>query len=358
MRRADKKDLVQFANEIKKKNGLVQTAIKYKKEKGLMEETMNIMNAHLNASNNEKILDYRTEFDYKTRISVRKEQLDKLMDYEGLKKRLENLIEKNDSIQTELFELRMQSLNKFNYDVDSLNKKKENLKNVLQTSKDKNKTRNAEVISSLRIVKNNLERNTKNQVNNDQIKKINYQKIVNDKMDAILKDIKKKENTIENDYINNRIMIEAFFKNKRQNELENFIHDSKKEIENLEENVTSIRLELKKTIEKTEIKHHNEESIYKSQILELDNQIYFLESNKNYKKLKKIEMDLQEEIRALYRKTLEYKEAEKSSNQESDSENSIELNINLDNLQKWKIAKKYWKNSIPQWKTESEDAVM
>ncbi|CAG8856210.1 41748_t:CDS:1, partial [Gigaspora margarita] len=41
---------------------------------------------------------------------------------------------------------------------------------------------------------------------------MNYQKIIDDKMDAILKNIKKK-NTIEN----NRIMIEAFFKNKRQN---------------------------------------------------------------------------------------------------------------------------------------------
>ncbi|CAG8856209.1 41747_t:CDS:1, partial [Gigaspora margarita] len=105
-----------------------QTAIQYKNEKEIMEETMNTMNTHLNATNNEKILDYKTEFDYKAQISARKEELDKLMDYEGLEKELESLIKKDDRILTEWFELRIQSLNKFNYDVDTLNKKKENLK--------------------------------------------------------------------------------------------------------------------------------------------------------------------------------------------------------------------------------------
>ncbi|CAG8816894.1 40086_t:CDS:2, partial [Gigaspora margarita] len=186
-----------------------------------------------------------------------RKKLNKLKDYEGLKKGLKRLIEKNDK----------------------------SLKNVLQTGKNNNKTRNAEVNYSLRILKNKLERNTMNQVNNDQIKKINYQKIVNDKMDAILKDIKKKEN--------NRIMIEAFFKNKQQNELENFIRDSKKEIEKLEEN--------------TEIKRHTEKSIYNSQILELDKQIDYLYDD--YMELKKIEMVLQEETGALYKETLEYKRA-------------------------------------------------
>ncbi|CAG8812406.1 38963_t:CDS:2 [Gigaspora margarita] len=201
MRKAHKKDLVQIANEIKKKNDLVQTAIQYKNEKEIMEETMNTMNAHLNTANNEKILNYKTEFDYKTQISAQKEELDKLKDYEGLEKGLESLIEKNDRILTEWFEY------------------------------------------------------------------------------------KKKKNTIEN----NRIMIEAFFKNKQQNELENFIHDSKKEIEKLEENVTSIRLKLKNTIEKTEIKRYNKKSIYNSQILELDKQIDYLYDD-NYTKLKSIEM--------------------------------------------------------------------
>ncbi|CAG8590239.1 17415_t:CDS:2 [Gigaspora margarita] len=210
-----KKDSVQIANKIRKKNDLVQTAIQYNNKKEIIEETLNTMNAHLNAANNEKILDYKTEFEYMAQISARKEKLDKLKDYEGLEKELESLIEKIDSILTEWFELRIQSLNKFNYNVDMLNRKKETLKNALQTSKNNNKTRNAKVRSSLRILKNKLEINTKNQVNNNQIKQMNYQKIVDDKMDAILKDIKKKENTIEN----NPIMTEAFFKNKRQNEL-------------------------------------------------------------------------------------------------------------------------------------------
>ncbi|CAG8840925.1 8529_t:CDS:2, partial [Gigaspora margarita] len=81
-------------------------------------------------------------------------------------------------------------------------------------------------------LKDKLESYTKKQVNNDQIKKINYQNIVDDKMDAILKDIKEQEN---------------------DNRSKNIKYASKEEIKSLETDVTAIRLEYKKIIENTEI---------------------------------------------------------------------------------------------------------
>ncbi|CAG8782931.1 18013_t:CDS:2 [Gigaspora margarita] len=281
-----KKDLDQIANNKKKKIELDKIATKMKENIEIETKAINTMNAILEDFKNKPALDYNMELIYMAQTSIREEQLKKLKDYEGLKKILEKLIEKNDSLQTKLFELKMLSLNKFNYVVGTLNEKQTNLENNLQTNKDKNETRRTEVnicTNNFKEKLKKLKRNTTMQVILKDIQEqknanINYQKIVDDKM------------------------------------LENIKNASEVEVEKLKETVASIKLELKKTIEKTKMMRHDEERMYKSQILELDIQINYLK-NDNYKKLKEIEKVLEEEVAMLRRKILSYEDRQKQKSQ-------------------------------------------
>ncbi|RIB24361.1 hypothetical protein C2G38_2284400 [Gigaspora rosea] len=267
------------------------------------------MNDHLKALENKPVLDSKTKLNYMSQISYRQKQLEKLKDYKGLKKKLENLIEENDSLQTELFDLKKQSLNKFNKMIWAQQKTIQ-IDEDLNTSKDNNKTRKDKVDERTKNFKKILESYTMNQVNNDGIEPIDWQRIVenvvDNKMDQILNSIQNKENTIKINYINNRLMIESAFYVKSQNELRNSIDASKEKVKEFDQNATSIRDTLKETIKKTEMMRYNIEIDHKSQIITLDTQIKYLK-NDNYKILKEIEKDLEEENGTLSRKIIKRK---------------------------------------------------
>ncbi|CAG8806954.1 14123_t:CDS:2, partial [Gigaspora margarita] len=221
---------------------------------------------------NKPALDFRTESTYVTQTSILEERLKNLKDLNGLEKRLEKLIETNDSFQTKLFELRMLSLNKFNYDVNRL--------------RDLEKIKSEDKLVTL---KDKQEQN------------IIYQKIVDDKMAVILKEIQEQKNTIKKEYDDNQLIIEAAFKNKKLNELENIKNASEVEVKKLKEILASIKLELKKTIEM----RFDKKRMYKSQIFKLNKQIGYLETL-NYKSLERTEKDLENELVILHRKILSY----------------------------------------------------
>ncbi|RIB02673.1 hypothetical protein C2G38_2049883 [Gigaspora rosea] len=145
LRRSKKKDLDQIKNNQKKKE-LAKIATKMKEKIEVKTKAINTIKAFLEDFKNKPALDFRTESTYVTQISILEERLKNLKDLNGLAKRLEKLIETNDNFQTKCFELRMLSLNKFNYNVNRLNEKQTNLKNELQTNKLKNQTQRIAVL--------------------------------------------------------------------------------------------------------------------------------------------------------------------------------------------------------------------
>ncbi|CAG8857387.1 21129_t:CDS:1, partial [Gigaspora margarita] len=139
----------------------------------ILQAKTKIMNDHLKALENKPVIDSKTKLNYISQILYRQKQLEKLKkDYEGLKIKLEILIEKNDSLQTELFDLKKQTLNKFNK-MTWAQKKTIQIDKDLNTSKDNNKTRKGKVDECTKNFKRKiLESYTMNQVNYDEIEPI------------------------------------------------------------------------------------------------------------------------------------------------------------------------------------------
>ncbi|CAG8515786.1 17809_t:CDS:2, partial [Gigaspora rosea] len=122
---------------------------------------------------------------------------------------------------------------------------------------------------------------------------------------------------IKVDFIENKFMRIAGF---RQGKLKEIKDESDKKLKLLDEKVNSITVELEKTIKNKERIRYTDEINYESQILKLNTWIKCLKNDDNYKKLKKIEEELESANMDLYKKKLNYERKKNSYKMRNDDD--------------------------------------
>ncbi|RIB26532.1 hypothetical protein C2G38_2030112 [Gigaspora rosea] len=106
----------------------------------------------------------------------------------------------------------------------------------------------------------------------------------------------------------------------RQGKLKEIKDESDKKLKLLDEKVNSITVELEKTIKNKERIRYTDEINYESQILKLNTWIKCLKNDDNYKKLKKIEEELESANMDLYKKKLNYERKKNSYKMRNDDD--------------------------------------